>query len=1201
FAKLSEDEESQDMLFSLPRVLKLHHQLFTTSSIDFLRKMCGLADEVYYAPSEIIIIRGESCAVGKTVMYVLLSGLAVVKLTFGEEVATIRPGMMVGEGGALGIADKRTTEICAHKETLVRCIRLQGASIRKAIDAHPEDCEALEETFKKRSQQNAQAEGKRREWLQSLVIPILRQCTLFSGFSMKLILKIAEPLLKSTFPEGKNLCTVGESADTMEDINRIVQRGKADPKKYMRWHTFKVDTPTYFVEKKIEGHYKERATASSKQSQELEVWGGPGDSGMSMNVDHVMLQPQGAADMNSEENQKEAAKVLKKMGFPSLETPANPGTSLPKILSCLDRRLAIISETQTDLDNHKKTLKEKGKLTTTLERMDAKMTELYNAIEQKSNEFEDLRMIRLRFEALVSECQRMIVASWDMETRARKVSVPDWGLGVHCVDAVLMRRRWHRTVLARKSTEEGCMALLQLLRSTCEEQLVAQCVHLQRLVNCHGVKDDGDAQQQSALEAMAQHVVDGAPASSFGRLARGFRADSEASKASVVGASKVSEDNAERDSKRLLKRFGLTLAIPISSIYLDGGIELPWLKTSDWLAYLIRKTPELVCGGYRDVKEAQHMRQEFWRKYRAFQPQHEVYKKSDLKNVIPICVHGDKGRGYGKNPMFCFSFECVFGLPAKLRSAAARSGDKRHVDFGGHLNWSCGQRAVEHHHYKSFNDVSCPKRRKLDCGVQEMPHNGRGHVFLSHFLVGAISHKTMKETPSAVLMFLKEMSRDLGALAREGICVNGETYYIGLTGCKGDCEFHVECGCFERSYLNVGVTRDLPFCPECEGGSPTVPGFEFSDEPKWLQTLYSSEPWSHTPHLNAYVPFSETCRASLYRRDQFHTLKYGFLKDCGASIIIWLCDLAYFDEACAQESLSIDSRLDRAYGLFKLWTIVAKKSTTLRKFTRGTFHRVTTKKFPYLSGKGADVVVVLSWLVWLLQLKLGAPKVRRNASTAESRRSEDNFRFVVVVQRRWRVGGSLRQLELHAWQVSAPDLYEVLAAHGSWSPTDRANPLHGSGRASDLGFGWRGAKPTPRSAVLDTVCCTEIEGNQAEAAEVIGELALMGLFPFRTATVTALKATDTVFVKSWNFQKMLGESAPAQDYIEKLDQEKRAQVIRGVPMAALPVTASPEDVCARAIALHSTRYILAPGEEWKVPPDPPAGAHNWAAGSGLGI
>ncbi|CAE7482942.1 GORK, partial [Symbiodinium natans] len=215
FAKLLEDEESQDMLFSLPRVLKINHLLFQSSSIDFLRKMCEFADEVYYAPGETIIIRGESCAVGKTVMYVLLSGVAIVRLSFGDEVAQIQPGMMIGEGGALGITDKRSTEICAHKDTFMRCIRLQGASIRKAIDAHPEDCEALEQTFKKRSQQNAQAEGRRREWLQSQVIPILRHCNLFMGFSMKLISKIAEPLLKTTILEGKDLCTVGESSDSM--------------------------------------------------------------------------------------------------------------------------------------------------------------------------------------------------------------------------------------------------------------------------------------------------------------------------------------------------------------------------------------------------------------------------------------------------------------------------------------------------------------------------------------------------------------------------------------------------------------------------------------------------------------------------------------------------------------------------------------------------------------------------------------------------------------------------------------------------------------------------------------------------------------------------------------------------------------------------------------------------------------------------
>ena len=436
----------------------------------------------------------------------------------------------------------------------------------------------------------------------------------------------------------------------------------------------------------------------------------------------------------------------------------------------------------------------------------------------------------------------------------------------------------------------------------------------------------------------------------------------------------MSETNGERDSQRLFKRFGLSVPIPMSFMSIDPNKTLPWLKVSDWLAYLLRRSPELLCGGHKDVSQAQHMRQEFWKKFRDFQGDHEVYKLPDLKNVIPICLHGDKGRGYGKTPMFCFSFECVFGLPRNIRSAASRAGDKRFADHGGHLDWSCAKRAREDHGMQHFNDESCPKRRKLEGALQEMPHNGKGHVFLSHFLVGAISNKVMKAHPDAVDIFFKEMAQDLGAIAREGLTVKGETYHIGLLGVKGDCEFHVECGSFERSYLNVGVKKEIPFCPECDAGSTGVPGFDFSEEPSWAQTLYRTEPWPSMPHINQYVPYSQSCPASLYRRDQFHTLKYGFLKDCGASMIIWLCDLAYFDEGSPDESLSIENRLERAYGLFKLWTIAAARSTTIRKFTKGTLHRVSTFKFPYLSGKGADVVVVLSGLVWLLPLKIGAPK-----------------------------------------------------------------------------------------------------------------------------------------------------------------------------------------------------------------------------------
>ncbi|CAE7945689.1 unnamed protein product, partial [Symbiodinium sp. KB8] len=616
----------------------------------------------------------------------------------------------------------------------------------------------------------------------------------------------------------------------------------------MRWHTFKSETLTYFVEKK------------GASERVLDA-----DTG-------EMSNPARMANWDSEEIQKEAVKVLKKLGFPSTEGPASAGTNLPKILTCLSRRSDKITETQDELAEHKKTLEKKGKLTTTVDRMDAKLTEMFNTLETKSAQVEDLHMtgvvegwesspdlIRLQFESVVKECQRSLMPA------------------------------------AQPSAEEA-------------------------------------TQEKTAPKAKA------------------------------------------KQKNRLFKRFGLTVPIPMSFMSIDANTNLPWLKVSDWLAYLLRRSPELVCGGYKDVSQAQHMRQEFWQKFREFQADHEVFKLPDLKNVIPICLHGDKGRGYGKTPMFCFSFECVFGLPRNIRSAASRAGDNRFADNGGHLDWSCGKRAREDHGMQHFNDESCPKRRKLEGALQEMPHNGKGHVFLSHFLVGAISNKLMKEHPQAVDIFLKEMAQDLGAIAREGLTVKGETYHIGLLGVKGDCEFHVECGCFERSYLNVGVIKDIPFCPECDAGSTGVPGFDFSEEPTWAQTLYRTVPWSSMPHINQYVPYCQSCPASLYRRDQFHTLKYGFLKDCGASIIIWLCDLAYFDEGSPGESLSIENRLERAYGLFKLWTLAACRSTTIRKFTKGTLHRLSTFKFPYLSGKGADAVVVFSWLVWLLPFKLRAPK-----------------------------------------------------------------------------------------------------------------------------------------------------------------------------------------------------------------------------------
>lgn len=97
----------------------------------------------------------------------------------------------------------------------------------QAVQKCPDDCKALEQQFAQRSlaetliskqqlyqiatlktkqprqddqgsQKNAEAEAIRKEWIGKSVIPLLKQCQILNGFSMKLVSKIAGPLLKTT-------------------------------------------------------------------------------------------------------------------------------------------------------------------------------------------------------------------------------------------------------------------------------------------------------------------------------------------------------------------------------------------------------------------------------------------------------------------------------------------------------------------------------------------------------------------------------------------------------------------------------------------------------------------------------------------------------------------------------------------------------------------------------------------------------------------------------------------------------------------------------------------------------------------------------------------------------------------------------------------------------------------------------------------
>ena len=459
----------------------------------------------------------------------------------------------------------------------------------------------------------------------------------------------------------------------------------------------------------------------------------------------------------------------------------------------------------------------------------------------------------------------------------------------------------------------------------------------------------------------------------MGRLARAFSATAGTTTSrSWEAATKIGESHGERDAQRVFARFNLCLRVAISSLAVPGTVDagpvsLPYLKVRDYFGLLLRRYPKLLFGG--DIDGSRVCR-EFWQNFRLFQPEHEVFSRFEAKDwgcILPICIHGDKGRTYLKQPILCISFESVFGLPSSLRllgSKTDRTRKQAHLrqEHGGKLSWSCGKRAQDQLEPEDVDDAQCPKRLCLD-EEASLLHNGKGSTFMTRFLCTVVPAKVFRNHPQCIDAFLSCLQAELTSLFENG----HEGYRLAVVGIKGDYEFHLECAGFSRSYQNVGTRFSHPFCPECAAGEPGVEGFDVADVPGWANTLHCTDPWESLPVLSA-IPFASSKPATLYRRDAFHTLKYGMLKDFCASCMIYLGQLGYFDYE--GDTRNLDDRLQRAYSQFKLYCLAAGKTCSLRKFSKGNFHRVKARQYPYLPGKGADSVICCQFIEFFARLRL---------------------------------------------------------------------------------------------------------------------------------------------------------------------------------------------------------------------------------------
>ena len=449
----------------------------------------------------------------------------------------------------------------------------------------------------------------------------------------------------------------------------------------------------------------------------------------------------------------------------------------------------------------------------------------------------------------------------------------------------------------------------------------------------------------------------------------------------VAAAARVHTHHGERDAHRAFRRFGLTLGVPISelAVAVDEGDPsiIPHLKIVDFFTYLLQKHPKVLFGGTPIGEISQKKCQQFWQRFKLAQPDHKVFEAypshEDWKTIIPVCLHGDKGRGMSKLPCFVFSWEASIGLSEDVRQKGP--GYRSPGVHGNKLSWSCKKRKRDQCPELDRDEPpgaceSCPLHHEHHADPNEVsiPHNGKGHSFLSKFLFAAIPHKVFKDNGAVVPAVLDAMADCMIELFTAGVQYKGQCFRAAVCGIKGDLEFHHEIAAFDRCYATAGTVNNLMMCPQCYAGTDQLPYTDVSDSPAWASTCHASVPWSALPRLSR-IPFSSARPAAMYRFDIFHCLKFGILKDLGACLLIELASHGMFDCAGVRESVGLPARLERAHMLFKLWCIAERRNPNIRKFTKGTLH-VTKIGFPFLGGKGADAVLCCMFLQFFLRLNL---------------------------------------------------------------------------------------------------------------------------------------------------------------------------------------------------------------------------------------
>lgn len=393
----------------------------------------------------------------------------------------------------------------------------------------------------------------------------------------------------------------------------------------------------------------------------------------------------------------------------------------------------------------------------------------------------------------------------------------------------------------------------------------------------------------------------------------------------------------------------------------SDAVVTHWVRPSSWVKELMRLFPVCLTGGFTETNDIALQFRSFWKAYKQFHPGHKIFSSnlngSLLDRVIPLALFGDEGRGPKRGQFLIWSIESVLGVDDQPHDFKCKCSDGLAsmplVDALG-----CEDAGPTYFTSAEYERVC---RQTV---------NYKNHSYITRHLLFGLPSYLMKAHPEVEEKHIQLLVDDLNYLFSTGAEVRGERWYVCVVGSKGDFKHQGKLGNLERSYYSIGRTYGNMMCSLCEAGAPGFPFETIEHEPLWVRSLHRARPWSTPPTIST-LEFDDLKPEALLKLDLFHLWKVGLGRDLAGSGVITFCRIGMFDfPGCSKD---LDGRLIYAHGSFKLWAMANHRTPGLQSFSKAFFVMKSYADSPWSNSKGADTVLLIQWLHWLVSLNLKTP------------------------------------------------------------------------------------------------------------------------------------------------------------------------------------------------------------------------------------